>query len=32
MKNRLITICALFATLAIPLALHAQGKVGLINI
>ena len=31
MKNRLITICALFATLAIPLALHAQGKVGLIN-
>jgi len=32
MKNRLITLTALFAIWAVPLRAHAQGKVGVINI
>src|SRR5208282_2122777 len=32
MKNRLTTLTVLLAILAVPLAVHAQGKVGLINI
>jgi outer membrane protein len=32
MKNRLTTFAVLLATMAFPLAAHAQGKVGIINI